>query len=72
MFSAVQEKRSLSRLLKHQFYESCKTDIFPNMVLVKNVKFLHPFFLGKIGLQEVFGAVLDRKEAILDYKNIDL
>ena len=43
-----------------------------SMVLVKNVKFLHPFFLGKIGLQEVFGAVLDRKEAILDYKNIDL
>ena len=42
------------------------------MVLVKNAKFLHPFFLGKIGLQEVFGAVLDRKEAILDYKNIDL
>ena len=42
------------------------------MVLVKNVKFLHTFFLGKIGSQEVFGAVLDRKEAILDYKNIDL
>ena len=42
------------------------------MVLVKNVKFLHPFFLCKIGLQEVFGAVLDRKEVILDYKNIDL
>ena len=40
------------------------------MALVKSVKFLHPFFLGKIGLQEVFGAVLDRKEAILDYKNI--
>ena len=43
------------------------------MVLVKNVKFLHPFFLGKIGLQElVFGTVLERKEAILDYKNVDL
>ena len=42
------------------------------MVLVKNVKFLYPFFLGKIGLREVFGTVLDRKEAILDYKNIDL
>ena len=42
------------------------------MVLVKNVKFLHPFFLGKKGLEKVFGAVLDRKEAILDYKNINL
>ena len=42
------------------------------MALVKSVKFLHPFFLGKIGLQEVFGAVLERKESILDYKNINL
>ena len=38
------------------------------MVLVKNVKFLHPFFLGKIGVEKVFGAILDRKEAILDYQ----
>ena len=38
------------------------------MVLGKNVKFLHPFSLGKIGLEKVFGAVLDRKEAVLDYK----
>ena len=42
------------------------------MVFVKNVKFLHPFFLGKISLQEVLGAVLERKESILDYKNINL
>ena len=42
------------------------------MVLVKNVKFLHPFFLGKIGVEKVFGAILDRKEAILDYNNINL
>ena len=42
------------------------------MVLVKNVKFLHPFFLGKIGLEKLFGAILDRKEAILDYNNINL
>ena len=42
------------------------------MVLVKNVKFLHPFFSGKIGLEKLFGAILDRKEAILDYNNINL
>ena len=42
------------------------------MVLGKNVKFLHPFSLAKIGLEKVFGAVLDRKEAVLDYKNINL
>ena len=41
------------------------------MVLGKNFKF-HPFSLGKIGLEKVFGAVLDRKEAVLDYKNINL
>ena len=42
------------------------------MALVKSVNLLHPFFLGKTGLQEVFGAVLERKESILDYKNINL
>ena len=42
------------------------------MVLGKNVKFLQPFSLGKMGLEKVFGAVPDRKEAILDYKNINL
>ena len=36
------------------------------MVLVKNVKSLHRSFSSKIGLEKVFGAVLDRKEAILD------
>ena len=36
------------------------------MILVKNAKFFHPFCLDKIGLEKVFGAVLCRKEAILD------
>ena len=40
--------------------------------LGENVKFIHLFFLGKISLEKVIGAVLDRKEAILDYKNINL
>ena len=42
------------------------------MVLVKNVEFLHPFFLSKIVVEKAFGTVLDIKEAILDYKNINL
>ena len=42
------------------------------MVLVKNVKFLHPFFFRQIGLENIFGAVLDRKQAILDYKNMSM
>ena len=40
------------------------------MVLIKNLKFLHPFFLAKNDLEKVFFAVLDRKQAILDYENI--
>ena len=40
--------------------------------LVKNLKFLHPFFFGQIGLQKVFGAALDRKQAILAFKNSNL
>ena len=40
--------------------------------LVKNLKFIHPFFLGQIGLEKVFGAVLDGKQAILAFKNNNL
>ena len=42
------------------------------MVLAKIWKFLYPFFLFKIGQEKVFGDVLDRKQAFLDYRNIDL
>ena len=42
------------------------------MVLVKNLKFLPPFFSGQRGLEKVFGAVLDRKQATLYYKNNNL
>ena len=42
------------------------------MFLVKILKFLHPFFLGQIGKEKMFGGVLGRKVAVLVYKNIDL
>ena len=35
------------------------------------MKFLYPFFLGKIGQEKVFGNFLDTKQAFLDYKNLD-
>ena len=38
------------------------------MVLVKNVKILHPFCLGEIGKGKKFGDVLDRKQVTVDYK----
>ena len=41
------------------------------MVWVKNFKFLDPFFLSKIGREKVFGDVLGRILACLDYENID-
>ena len=42
------------------------------MILVKNVNFLHCFFLLKIGPEMMFGDVLDRKEAFLDNKKMYL
>ena len=42
------------------------------MVLTKIMKFLYLFFLGKIRQKKVFGNVLDRKLAFLDYTNMDL
>ena len=38
------------------------------MVLTKIMKFFYFFFLGKIPQKKVFGNVLDRKLAFLDYK----
>ena len=40
------------------------------MISVKNSKFFHVFILGKIGEENVFHDILDRKNALLDYKNI--
>ena len=42
-----------------------------SMVWAKNFKFLDPFFLSKIGREKVFGDVLGRILACLDYENID-
>ena len=42
------------------------------MALIKNLKCFDSFYLGKMRKEKVFGAVLDRNQAILDYKNITL
>ena len=39
------------------------------MLFVKNLTFLQPFFLGKIGQEKLFSDVLDRIIAFLDNKN---
>ena len=38
------------------------------MILVTNLNFLHCVFLLKIGLEMIFGDVLERKEAVLHDK----
>ena len=42
------------------------------MVFVKNWQFFHFFFLFKIDQENVFYDILNRKSALLDYKNIKL
>ena len=39
------------------------------MILVKKLKFFHLLYLSKIDPEKVFADVLDKKEAIKDYKN---
>ena len=39
------------------------------MILVKKWKFFHVLCLSKIDREKVFAEVLDKKEAIEDYKN---
>ena len=41
------------------------------MVLAKNWEILQYFFLDKIGQGNVFGNVLYKKEALLDYKRVN-
>ena len=39
------------------------------MVSVQKWDFFHLFILGKVGKKNVFGDILERKNAFLDYKN---
>ena len=39
------------------------------MVLVKNRQFFYPFYIGKIGQQNLFENILARKKAFSVYKN---
>ena len=39
------------------------------MIFVKKLKFFHLLFLSKIDREKLFADVLDKKEAIKDYKN---
>ena len=41
------------------------------MILVKKYKFPPRLFQEKMGLEVVFDDYIDRKQALLDYKNMD-
>ena len=43
-----------------------------SILFVKNLKFLHLVFFRQNDKKKVFGDILDRKIAFLDYKNIDI
>ena len=45
---------------------------FFQRIFVKNWRLFHLFILGKIGQENVFYDILERKNAFLDYKNIKL
>ena len=45
---------------------------FFQTIFVKNWRFFHLFILGKIGQENVFYDILERKNTFLDYKNIKL
>ena len=58
--------------MKRSIKKRRKICIFPNgLVYGFGQKFLHPFFLSKIGWEKVFGDVLGKKLAFLDYEKID-
>ena len=42
------------------------------MIFVKKWQFFHLFILGKIDQENVFYDILNRQNALLDYKNIKL
>ena len=59
---------------KTSILKSRKIDIFPKGLVHgfgQNYEFFYLLFLGKIRNKKVFGNVLDRKLAFLDYKNMD-
>ena len=58
---------------KTSILKSRKIDIFPKGLVHgfgQNYEFFYLLFLGKIRNKKVFGNVLDRKLAFLDYKNM--
>ena len=71
LFGAVLDRKQAFLDYKNiSFMKAAKLTFSKGKVrgLGENVKFIHPFFLGKISLEKVIGAVLDRKEAIQTIK----
>ena len=72
MYDILERKKRLSRLLKHKVQKVEKIDIFPkglNHDFRPKMAIFPTFFLANIGQQNVFYHILERKNAILGYKN---
>ena len=70
MFDDILETKKAFLDYKKQKVKKVKNwDFFKgSMVLVKNLKIFQFFIFGKIGKQNVFDDILERKKAFLDYK----
>ena len=65
-------KKRLSRLSRTRSSKSRKFEIFPNGLthgFGPKIAIFQGFFLGNIGLENVFYDILQRKNAFLGYKN---
>ena len=73
MFYDILERENAFLGYKNKKFKSQKIDIFPKGVnpwfLSKNHHFSNFSFSGNIGLQNLFCDILQRKNAILGYKN---
>ena len=71
VFYDILEQENAFQPIKTRTSNSPKIDTFPKglpMVLVHKLPFFQLFFLGNIGLENVFYDILKRKNAFLSYK----
>ena len=74
VFYDILERKNAFLSYKRTSSKSRKIDIFPkgfSMVLVQKWSFFQVFFLGNIGKENVFYDILEKKNAIVSYKNMN-
>ena len=72
VFYGILERKKAFLRYKNKNFKSRKIDIFPTgypWFKSKNCHFSNIFFLGQIGQENVFYDILERKKALLGYRN---